>query len=588
MDGVTERLQMQGRKTPEEAPARSSWSLRARLLVSVGLVLLLPAILGIVMGLENVRYDAKALRMHLQSSAETVADPTENLLMSARQTVLAISNLPPVRDATSTCSRVLTSAVKSAPFLVDMARVDANGRIVCSTVPSLIGKPTPYQATWQEVLKRSRFAFVGIGRSKRTHKPVVIGALPYRDNNGRFNGVLGMAIDIRWLEKILRSSPLPADSVVALVDRNGNIIAATDARVVLALHGNGKVLAGSRMATLNNVQGKDWTYVEAALADSSIFLNVAVPETRMFGASYRGAMYAFVIPFVMIVLAGLAIWFVTERQLLRWITYLRRISVAYRGGDYALRPAMKGAPSELRGLSDAMAEMAASIQERDRSLRGAIEQKTLLIKEIHHRVKNNLQVVMSLLSLQAKELRDPAAKEALADARARTNALALVHRILYEVDEQDVVDLKPLLEQLADQTGEGFGAEQHHVRLLTNIVSRRAPSDTAVTVSLFAVEAMTNALKHAFPSDYGTIRVVLEAVDGQMLRLAVEDDGVGFEPGREPSGIGAKLMNTFGQQLGGKPVSRPSEGPGAVVEVIFPDPAQHGQSGARSSDQGKA
>src|SRR6185312_16232706 len=86
-------------------------------------------------------------------------------------------------------------------------------------------------------------------------------------------------------------------------------------------------------------------------------------------------------------------------------------------------------------------DMAESIQDRDRRLRDAVEQKSILISEIHHRVKNNLQVVMSLLSLQAGQIREASAREALLQAQVRISALALVHRILHEIEYQSTVDV---------------------------------------------------------------------------------------------------------------------------------------------------
>jgi len=276
----------------------------------------------------------------------------------------------------------------------------------------------------------------------------------------------------------------------------------------------------------------------------------------------------------MILLTWGAIWIVTDRQLTRWIIYLKRVSATYRSGHYLLRPSLDDAPSELRLLGDALSEMAGAIHERDRSLRDAIAQKSLLIKEIHHRVKNNLQVVMSLLSLQAKRLKDPAAQEALRDTSTRINALALVHRILYEIDDENTVDVQKLLEQLAEQTSEGFGGDGRAVRVTTDIVARSVSSDMAVTLSLFAVEAITNAFKHAFPAGRdGTIRVVLEAVDGHRLRFAIEDNGVGFNDADATASIGSRLIRTFGQQIGGVTEVRSIVGKGTTVEIIFPDPA---------------
>ena len=289
---------------------------------------------------------------------------------------------------------------------------------------------------------------------------------------------------------------------------------------------------------------------------------------------YWRASIDILLPVAMILLTWAAIWVVTERQLTRWIIYLRRVSATYRSGHYLLRPAMDDAPNELKLLGDALSEMAGAIHERDRSLREAIAQKSLLIKEIHHRVKNNLQVVMSLLSLQAKRLKDPVAQEALRDTSTRINALALVHRILYEIDDENTVDMQKLLEQLVEQTSEGFGGEDRVVRITADIAQRSVPSDMAVTLSLFAVEAITNAFKHAFPAGRdGNIRVVLEAVDNRRLRFAIEDDGIGFDDADVPSSIGSRLIRTFGQQIGGVTEVRSVAGEGTTVEIVFPDPA---------------
>ena len=108
-----------------------------------------------------------------------------------------------------------------------------------------------------------------------------------------------------------------------------------------------------------------------------------------------------------------------------------------------------------------MSEMAENIQDRDRRLRDAVNLKSTLIKEIHHRVKNNLQIVMSLLSIQANQVKDPGARDALMQAQTRINALALVHRILNELEDQSTLDLKQLLEELSRQIAEGMGDTDH-------------------------------------------------------------------------------------------------------------------------------
>ena len=553
----------------------SAWSLRLRLLLWVGLVLLPPALFSILQGIESARRDISDSHLQLVSTARAVAAPEENILVSARDIALALSRLPAIRDGTADCSPDLASAMQAIPFFSNIVRVDATGRIVCGGLANSIGIDLSKLPVWPAMSTQQHFVVMGALSSLVTHRPVVLGLLPLHDSTGRFLGTVNVAIDASWLSDVLKSSRLPAGSVMAIVDRSGTMVAATNRDVARAIfahltYDNDR----SSLRTARDKSGKSWTYATAALLGPSVYVAFAMPDTKLFGDTYRHATIDIALPFAMILLTWAAIWIVTDRQLTRWIIYLRRVSAAYRSGHYALRPKLDSAPSELRSLGDALAEMAGAIQERDRSLREAVAQKTLLIKEIHHRVKNNLQVVMSLLSLQSKRLKDPAAQEALRDTRARINALALVHRILYEIDDRNTVDVKSLLEQLAEQMSDGFGADSRNVRVVADIMAREIPSDMAVTVSLFAVEAITNAFKHAFPENRtGTIRVALEPAAGNALRLIVEDDGIGFADTGTESSIGAQLIKTFGQRIGGVTTIRSNAGSGVSVELVFPDPA---------------
>jgi two-component sensor histidine kinase len=145
--------------------------------------------------------------------------------------------------------------------------------------------------------------------------------------------------------------------------------------------------------------------------------------------------------------------------------------------------------------------------------------------------------------------------------------------VLYEIDDQRTVDVRRLLGLLAEQTKEGFAGERRDVRVIVDIVHRELPSDMAVPLSLFTVEALTNAFKHAFPDGRaGTIRVTFQEAGEGMLRLAIADDGVGFDESEIRASIGARLVTTFGQQIGGVSTIRAEVGRGTIAEIVFPDP----------------
>jgi two-component sensor histidine kinase len=287
----------------------------------------------------------------------------------------------------------------------------------------------------------------------------------------------------------------------------------------------------------------------------------------------------------MIALASAAIWYAADRLVVRWIVLLQRVAVAYGRGHYAVRPAaLKDAPREFRDLGSTLGDMAQAIQERDTSLREAVTQKSTLIKEIHHRVKNNLQIVMSLLSLQSNKLRDSASRDALDQARTRVNALALVHRILYELDNAGLVDMRALWTELAEQLHQSFGGERRGIQIQVHVEEQRVVSaDIAIPLTLFTVEALTNAYKHAFDTNAAArvLELCLKAGEPGRLRLMVVDTGIGIDrqaAGGDPS-TGSRLMAAFASQVNGHIITRAREGGGTIVELEFPDPALPPDSG---------
>jgi len=175
--------------------------------------------------------------------------------------------------------------------------------------------------------------------------------------------------------------------------------------------------------------------------------------------------------------------------------------------------------------------------------------------------------------LQASQLKDTTAREALRDTQVRVNALALVHRILHELEDVYLVDIGELLHTLANQVHEGFGAGRRNLSMEVDVVPRQATSDAAVPLTLFTVEALTNVYKHAYPpnSNGGTIRVLLRPAPGGKLRLSVEDDGVGISAAAKDLSVGSRLMRAFSAQVKGSVEITPRSGGGTAIVLTFPD-----------------
>ena len=561
-------------------------SLRVRLLFIVSIALLPIALVSLLQGIDRVQRDVAEVRNGLIQTARTTAEDHQSILRSGEQILRAVGSLQAVRGMNGNCDGILADALIGVSYYTNLARLDANGTLVCSAAPLSKGVNISDLQVFQDARASDTQAVSPLLISRANGQKIIGTMLGQRDADGRFDGTVALTLDVRWFDYLLQSRPVPAGAVVAVYDRNGAVLASNDRKVAAVL------AAGARSAGFpsgvsleaDDNAGDKWRFGNVALMGNNIFVAYAERDARLFRQTYLHVGIDFLLPIAMILFAWAAIWFATERQVTHWINYLKRIAMAYRSGHYTIRPDLAEAPSDFRQLGDTLSEMAEGIQDRDRRLREAVNLKTTLIKEIHHRVKNNLQIVMSLLSIQANQVKDPGARDALMQAQTRINALALVHRILNELEDRSTLDLKELLEELSRQIADGMGNAEH-VRIETDVPHMVVASSVAVALALFTVEVLTNIFKHAFPrpeglaqdsqavlASHGVIQVKLDQADDARMRLRISDNGMGFSLDDSEKSVGTRLIRTFGAQLGGTSSVRSEPGRGTVVELIFPMP----------------
>ncbi|MDB4975440.1 MAG: hypothetical protein JWN48_3781 [Myxococcaceae bacterium] len=184
----------------------------------------------------------------------------------------------------------------------------------------------------------------------------------------------------------------------------------------------------------------------------------------------------------------------------------------------------------------------------------SLKEKETLLKEIHHRVKNNLQVVSSLLSLQGNYTQDERALEPLRESRRRVLAMAALHEFLYQSKDLSRVDTKAYLTHLVSMLSESHLGAQH-VSISLALDNVPLDVDRAIPCGLITNELVSNAFKYAFSgARRGQLRVALERSDGE-ITLRVEDDGPGLPAETDlsaPSTLGLSLVQLLSQQLGGK------------------------------------
>jgi two-component sensor histidine kinase len=192
-------------------------------------------------------------------------------------------------------------------------------------------------------------------------------------------------------------------------------------------------------------------------------------------------------------------------------------------------------------------------EERDR-MAGSLAEKEVLLKEVHHRVKNNLQVIASLLRLQANALDDPALISALRECQHRVESMALVHEQLYETKDLRDVDLARHVDVLATNLFHGYG-DPPRISWKAQVEPIRLAVDRAIPVSLILNELISNAFKHAFPGARSG-SILIEGGHGKdgSIFISVRDDGAGMPEqiaADRPKSLGLEIVKILTRQLKG-------------------------------------
>ncbi len=186
------------------------------------------------------------------------------------------------------------------------------------------------------------------------------------------------------------------------------------------------------------------------------------------------------------------------------------------------------------------------LQESRNRLEKLANQQALLLREVNHRIANSLQLISSLIELQARRVADPAARDMLKHAADRVEAVTLVHRRLYTSNDVEAVAMDQYLAGLVDELGRLSQNDERNIAITLSAEPIRVNTDKAVSLGLIVNELVTNALKYAYPDRNGDIRVRFGRC-GEAIQLVVEDDGVGTTSGGAPkgSGLGTMIVNAM-------------------------------------------
>lgn len=460
----------------------------------VGLALAPLAVASIVQAVLNFKAYQRETDRILVQTALYAAYSEQNVFTRAEQLLRALARRPELTANTSDCYMALSDTLVGAMPIVNFTRVDASGNVICmgAVAPQ---RPIYAKLSWWPALRKADRIVVGNQFvSTRLHRVMLPIALPLHDKGGAFAGALSASVDLHWLETAPQITKLPEGALSMIMDSDGRVLASNRAVPTglprsVSIHA---LAAKERVFTFNSSAGERWRWVTEPIGISDKYVAFGIPEPRLLG-TFRGYLLVDVLLTILIVVATCAaIWLGTEWLVIHWTIYLKRVAAAYGRNHFSLSLAdMRFAPDEFRRLGREMKRMAAAIQDRDRNLSTALERQFAMTREIHHRVKNNLQIVSSLIAIYSQNISNPVAKNAFRQITTRVDALTLVQRLIVKSDTEPTIDMQLLFDQLSDQIRTLASENGQSFRLMLSVNHRWLPPDIATPIVLFVIEALT-------------------------------------------------------------------------------------------------
>jgi two-component sensor histidine kinase len=543
--------------------------MRGRMALLLGLAMLPAGAIAMQVGLNAVAARQAAYEETLSRRALQSISVERSTIDEVREMLRVLATSPAMQQIeTGDCREWLGSVMARYPYLASIGVTDNAGAVLCSVPVAPAHFRAPPSIARDRAIGRGGFAMGYVAYGPLSHQPVLAAMEPIRDASGHRVGFIGAAIPSRALVGLLDRTRSLYGARAALADSSGFLIAEStpDPTASPAL---------PSAAQIRNRIGPDPAFVpvrDAAavivpLSAPDLYAVMSWPADQPAWQRWTALGFSLAAPLLIWALAMAAGWFAIEMFVARPLSDLEGAARSYaRGEDVVESEALENAPDEIRALRRTMAAMAKTLRGREQRLVEALGEERALLREVHHRVKNNLQMVASLLNIQARGAKDESEAWGLARAHDRVQLLALVHQRIYSSGELRELRLDELTAEIARQLVQGRGAQTKDLHLSMHLTPARADTDHAMPLTFLIGEAISFALDACQGAD--DLGIWLAQDDNGEVRFAIDCAA----NTKVAPGPGARLIDAFVRQLGAD-IGRDPRWPAALWVRVPPTPA---------------
>lgn len=474
-------------------------------------------------------------------------------------------------DRQPSCADIGDSLISADLPIRNVLRFNTDGEVICNFVgDNLIGQPMP-DPEWNDQLLKGvdeleSAAFLGLALGE----PVIWLVRRTGDPAGNYTGSLAFTVSLQTLSDSLPDIMSATGMEQGLVTLDGAVIGSNFIDQIPLEWLSGEATLEREAQQLVLPQGRRLDVVVLPSSAEGVWL-ITPSSTPL-----RPRLENFIvltIPVLAYLAALLASTWIIDTMVLRWLERLRlRISDMRRAADFQpLGPDLAGAPAELQQLAKAFDDLTGRVDAHESDLRHALIRMKGAFRETHHRVKNNLQVMLSMLKLQVRGEHQPETQKALRIAAQRVSMMAAVHHSLLNETHLEIVDARDLVDAICNQIHEqqGWGEESRHIR--PEVDDGPLPSDLAVPLAMFIQEAFDLLCPI---TDTGTVirdlRLTLRREEGQVrLRMSCGHDTTpGLETSRERDTN--LFLQAFARQVDGQVEQLGDDPDNVIIELVFP------------------